>query len=63
MYPREIVKAALNLNAAAIILAHNHPSGIANPSDSDIEVTEKIKESVQLFDLMFKLENPNIRMF
>jgi len=43
VYPREVVKRALELNASAIILVHNHPSGDPTPSDSDIAMTERIK--------------------
>lgn len=45
VYPREIVKRALELSAAAVILLHNHPSGDATPSKADIEVTRKIIEA------------------
>jgi len=48
---REFVKDALNLNATAIILAHNHPSGHAEPSQEDIKATLKIKEALNLFDI------------
>lgn len=48
---REFVKDALNLNAAAIILAHNHPSGNAKPSQEDIKATLKIKEALDLFEI------------
>jgi DNA repair protein RadC len=51
VYPREIVKRALLHNAAAIILAHNHPSGIAAPSEADISVTSKLKEALKLIDI------------
>ncbi len=43
VYPREVVKRALELNASAIILVHNHPSGDPTPSDSDITMTQRIK--------------------
>ena len=42
VYPREIMKRALELNASAIILAHNHPSGDPTPSRADIEMTKQI---------------------
>jgi DNA repair protein RadC len=42
IYPREIVKAALHANAAAVILAHNHPSGQSEPSTADKRITERI---------------------
>lgn len=45
VYPREIIKRALELGAAAIILLHNHPSGDATPSKADIEITQKIIEA------------------
>jgi DNA repair protein RadC len=45
VYPREIVKRALELSAAAVILLHNHPSGDATPSKADIDVTKKIVEA------------------
>lgn len=51
IYPREIIKTALYSNAAAIILAHNHPSGIAEPSMSDKHITEKIKNAAELMDI------------
>lgn len=51
VYPREIIKEALYCNAAAIILAHNHPSGIAEPSYSDQMITQKIKESAALMEI------------
>jgi DNA repair protein RadC len=44
VYPREIIKKALLYDASAIILAHNHPSGVAKPSKADIEITRKIQE-------------------
>lgn len=50
VYPREIVKEALALNAAAIILSHNHPSGILTPSDSDIRLTKTIRDALALID-------------
>jgi len=48
VHPREIVKSALQYNAAACILAHNHPSGITEPSVSDKVLTAKIKESLNM---------------
>lgn len=51
IYPREIVKRALFHNAAAIIVAHNHPSGIAEPSRADENVTSRIAESLSLVDI------------
>lgn len=51
VYPREVVKRALNINSSAVILAHNHPSGIPEPSKSDLVITEKIKKSLALIDI------------
>lgn len=51
VYPREIVKAALKYNAAAMILAHNHPSGISEPSTADISITKRIIEALALIDV------------
>lgn len=51
VHPREIIKRALELNAAAIILAHNHPSGNPTPSAADMAITSKIKECVELMDM------------
>ena len=51
VYPREVVKQALADNAAAVILAHNHPSGVAEPSQSDIHITERLKKALELVDI------------
>lgn len=51
VYPREIIKSALAHNAAAIILAHNHPSGDTEPSLADRSVTKCIKDAAQLLDI------------
>ncbi len=51
VYPREVVKKALFHNAAAVIFAHNHPSGVNTPSQSDKLMTEKLKQSLSLFDI------------
>jgi DNA repair protein RadC len=51
IYPREIVKAALYANAAAVILAHNHPSGQPEPSTADKRITERIKSALALVDI------------
>ena len=51
VYPREVVKRALAHNAAALILAHNHPSGIAEPSRSDEALTQVLKQSLALVDV------------
>jgi len=51
VYPREIVKAALEVNAAAVIFAHNHPSGAAQPSRADELLTRSLKEALALVDI------------
>jgi len=51
VYPREVVKAALEVNAAAVIFAHNHPSGIAEPSNADILITERLTKALGLIDI------------
>ena len=51
VYPREVVKRALELNASALILVHNHPSGDPTPSDSDITMTAQIHEAAQALGL------------
>ncbi|SFM43248.1 RadC family protein [Nitrosomonas communis] len=51
VYPREVVKAALKHNAAAVILAHNHPSGVAEPSRADQMLTDTLKQSLSLVDV------------
>ena len=51
VYPREVVKLALHWNAAAILFAHNHPSGIAEPSMADQNITEKLKSALSLVDI------------
>ncbi|RLJ18831.1 hypothetical protein DJ030_10615 [bacterium endosymbiont of Escarpia laminata] len=49
--PREVVRRALELNAAALILAHNHPSGVAEPSQADQQITQRIREALTLVDI------------
>ena len=51
VYPREIVKAALKANAAAVIFAHNHPSGAAQPSQADELLTRNLKEALGLVEV------------
>lgn len=51
VYPREVVKRALSLNAAAVILSHNHPSGVAEPSVADKQITKRLVEALQLVDI------------
>ncbi|GAA6135420.1 DNA repair protein RadC [Oceaniserpentilla sp. 4NH20-0058] len=51
VYPREVVKKVLSHNAAAVILAHNHPSGVTDPSPSDERITAKLQQALQLVDV------------
>lgn len=51
VYPREVVKEALYCNAAAVIFAHNHPSGIAEPSQADERITKRLKAALELVDI------------
>ena len=51
VYPREVVKAALAANAAALIFAHNHPSGVAEPSNADEMLTRTLKTALALVDI------------
>ena len=51
VYPRQVVKRALHHNAAACILAHNHPSGVAEPSQADRTLTKRIKDALELVDV------------
>jgi DNA repair protein RadC len=51
VYPREIVKEALARNSAALILVHNHPSGVAEPSRADEALTQTLKNALSLVDV------------
>ena len=51
VYPREVVKEALARNAAAVMFAHNHPSGVAEPSAADRALTERLKQALSLVDV------------
>jgi DNA repair protein RadC len=51
VHAREVVRTALKYNAAAVILAHNHPSGVAEPSQSDINLTQQLKKALDLVDI------------
>jgi DNA repair protein RadC len=48
VYPREVVRAALNHNASAVILVHNHPSGVAEPSAADRAITQELKDALAI---------------
>ena len=51
VYPREVVRMALKHNAAAVIFAHNHPSGVAEPSRADEQITKRLKAALDLVDI------------
>ena len=51
VYPREVSRRALALNAGALIFAHNHPSGVAEPSDADRRITQRLSDALGLFDI------------
>ncbi|MDW5418218.1 DNA repair protein RadC [Iodobacter sp. CM08] len=51
IYPREVARRALALNAAAVIVAHNHPSGSPKPSDADIHITQQLRHTLEIIDV------------
>jgi DNA repair protein RadC len=51
VHPREVVRRALEHNAAALIFAHNHPSGVAEPSNADRQITKRLKEALALVEI------------
>ncbi len=51
VYPRVVVRRALELNAAAVIFTHNHPSGLPEPSNADIKITQRLKDALALVDV------------
>lgn len=51
VYPREVVRRALALDAAAVIVAHNHPSGVAEPSAADEQITRRLRDALGLLDI------------
>jgi len=51
VYPREVVRHALHHNAAAVIFVHNHPSGVAEPSRADEQITKRLKDALELIDV------------
>lgn len=51
VHPRVVVQKALELNAAAVVLAHNHPSGVAEPSMADQRITQRLKDALALVDV------------
>jgi DNA repair protein RadC len=51
VHPREVAREALHWNAAAVIFAHNHPSGVAEPSQADLHITQRLKETLELVEV------------
>lgn len=51
VHPREVLREAIRWNAAAVIFAHNHPSGVAEPSQSDLQITERLRNTLALVDV------------
>jgi len=51
VYPREVIKEGLACNAAAVIFAHNHPSGVTEPSQADVQITKRLQEALALVDI------------
>ena len=51
VHPRVVVSRALTLNAAAVVFYHNHPSGVAEPSQSDLRITQRLKDALALVDI------------
>jgi len=64
IYPREVVKRTLALNAGAVILAHNHPTGVAEPSRADEHITDALRSALALVDVRvldhLVVGNPNV---
>ena len=54
IYTREIIKGALRNSATSIVCVHNHPSGNSTPSDADVEITKKIKDSCESIGIVFQ---------
>jgi DNA repair protein RadC len=67
VYPREVVKAALGHNAASVMLAHNHPSGVAEPSEADLLLTRALVQALGLVDVRvldhFVVAGPHVHSF
>jgi len=51
VHPREVARKCLELGAGAVIVAHNHPSGVAEPSQSDLRITQRIRKALDVFDI------------
>jgi DNA repair protein RadC len=51
VHPREVARRALQRNAAAVIVAHNHPSGVSEPSQADVRITERLRAALAILDI------------
>jgi DNA repair protein RadC len=51
VHPREVIRKVIETGAAAVILAHNHPSGVAEPSQADMKITQRLKDALSLIDV------------
>ncbi|GAB3413482.1 DNA repair protein RadC [Massilia agilis] len=67
VYPREVVKAALRRNASGVVLAHNHPSGVCEPSEADLHLTNALVQALNLVDVRvldhFVVAGPHVHSF
>ncbi|MEM8500694.1 MAG: DNA repair protein RadC [Pseudomonadota bacterium] len=67
VYPREVIKAVMKHNAASVIFAHNHPSSVAEPSQADHRITERLQQALALIDVRvldhFVVGNPEVVSF
>jgi len=67
VYPREVVKVSLARNAASVMLAHNHPSGVSEPSDADLLLTRALTQALSLVDIRvldhFVVAGPHVHSF
>jgi DNA repair protein RadC len=67
VYPREVVKKALACNAASVMFVHNHPSGVAEPSESDLMLTRSLVQALALVDVRvldhFVVAGPHVHSF
>jgi DNA repair protein RadC len=67
VYPREVVKEALRRNASGVVLAHNHPSGVCEPSDADLHLTSALVQALALIDVRvldhFVVAGPHVHSF
>lgn len=67
VYPREVIRAVLEVNAAAVILVHNHPSGVGEPSAADERITNRLRRALELIDVRLLdhliVAGPNVTSF